>query len=135
MKVLIYSSVFYPSVGGLEAVVSMVADGLTDLGCSVRVVTTTSGKDGDEPFPYEVIRSPSPLALLELVRWCDVYFQQNVCLKALWPLVLVRRRFAVAHHGLYARNDGTLTWLASLKLLVARFAENIAVSGIVVPPD
>lgn len=132
MKILIYSPVFYPSIGGLEAVVAMVADGLTRLGCCVRVVTNTHGRGDDAQFPYEIIRAPSPSNLLSQVRWCDVYFQHNISLKGLWPLAVCRRRFVVAHHGLYARNDGTLTWLASLKLLVTRFAENIAVSGVVV---
>lgn len=130
-KILLYSPVFYPSVGGLEAVAAMIAEGLTDLGCSVRVVTGTPGCGDDARFPYAIIRLPSALGLLSHVRWCDVFFQQNISLKGLWPLVVYRRRFVVAHHGLYAPADGRKAWQARLKLLVARFAENIAVSAFV----
>ena len=128
MKVLIFSPAFYPNVGGLEAVVAMIAEGLSILDCKVKVVTTTFGSGDDSAFTYEVIRSPSVSELLALVRWCDVFFHHNVSLKGLWPLLFVHRPWVVAHHGWYTRTDGTLGWQDRLKRFAARFAINIAVS-------
>lgn len=128
MKVLMFSPAFYPSIGGLEAVVAMIAEGLSNLDCKVKVVTTTFGSGDDSAFPYKVIRSPSVSELLALTRWCDVFFHHNVSLKGIWPLLFVRRPWVVAHHGWYTRTDGALGWQDSLKRFVTRFATNIAVS-------
>lgn len=128
MRILICSPAFYPSVGGLEAVVGMLAEGLTESGCSVRVVTTTPASSEEMSMPYEVVRSPSVAGMLSLMRWSDVVFHHNVSLKGLWPLFFIRRPWVVAHHGWYARSNGTTGWQDQLKLFATRFATNIAVS-------
>ena len=129
MNILMYSPAFYPSVGGLEAVVGILAEGLTRLGCRVKVVTTTPTDDGKTSFSYEVIRSPSMLELLSLTRWSNVFFHHNVSLKGIWPLFLVRRPWVVVHHGWYSRSDGRVGWQDCLKRIAVRLAAtNIAVS-------
>ena len=128
MRILFYSPAFYPNVGGVEAVVAMVAEGLTALGCSVKVVTTTPGTGDDASFPYDIVRFPSAASMLSLLRWSDVFFHHNVSLKGIWPLLIVRRPWVVAHHGWYTRSNGSLGWQDWLKRFAARFATNIAVS-------
>lgn len=127
MKILIYSPAFYPSVGGLETVVSILAHEFVKRGEDVKLVCKVKSKSRDD-FPFEVIRNPNPFKLLALVRWCDVYFQPNISLKGIWPLFMVRKPWVIAHHGWYTRSNGRLGWQDRLKRFFIRFATCISVS-------
>lgn len=132
MKVLFYSPAFFPSVGGLEVFVAGLAGELARRGCEVVVVTTTPAGDAPDDFPFPVVRRPGPLALLRWTRWCDVFFQANVSLRGLWPLLLVRRPWVVSHHSWYCRTDGRIAWQDRLKRFLLRHAAaSIAVSDAV----
>jgi glycogen(starch) synthase len=121
MRILIYSPAFFPTVGGLATYVDLLAERLTRLGHEVAVVTRTARQDSDD-YPYRVLRRPRPIALLAAVRSCDVFFQANVSLRGLWPLLLVRRPWAVSHHGWYCRTDGRVAWQDRVKRFLLRFA-------------
>ena len=139
MRILIYSPAFLPSIGGLEIGQALLADCLTRLGNEVTVVTRTAGTTvgaagaagaGTAKLPFQILRRPGPLALLRAVRSCDVFFQANVSLRGLWPLLLVRRPWAVSHHSWYCRSDGHVAWQDRLKRYLLRFAAvSISVSG------
>ena len=129
MRILVYSPAFLPQVGGLEIVTAQLAQQLAVAGHEVVVVTTTAC-DSPEPTPYRVVRNPSPFEFVRSVRRADVVLQQNVSLKGLWPLLLVRRPLVVSHHSWYRQPDGTLSWRDRLKRMVARHAAgSIAVSA------
>src|SRR5436190_3380757 len=130
MKILIYSPAFLPNIGGLEMVVSILAHEFVRSGHEVKVVSTTPATQ-EKAFPFEVIRKPSPWELVELARWCDVFFQANISLKGIWPLLLLSRPYAVTHQGWYAKPNGNLGWRGHLKLFVTRFAHNISASHFV----
>jgi glycogen(starch) synthase len=121
MKILLYCPVFYPSLGGLEINVARLAEGFHRLGHAVTVVARTENP-GPEPFPFTVVRNPSPRRLLSLVRGHDVFFQANVSLRGLWPLLLVRRPWVVSHHGWYSRPDGRRAPQDRLKRFLLRWA-------------
>ena len=130
MKILLYSPAFLPRIGGLEIGQALLAGCLRRLGHQVTVVTRTStaagpagaaGADIGE-LPFQVLRRPGPVALLRAVRSCDVFFQANVSLRGLWPLLLVRRPWAVSHHSWYCRSDGHVAWQDRLKRYLLRFA-------------
>jgi glycogen synthase len=125
MKILVYCPVFYPSLGGLEINVAQLAEGFHAAGHEVAVVATTENPDR-EPFPFRVVRRPSRLELLRLVRWCDVFFQANVSLRGLWPLLLVRRPWVVSHQGWYSRPDGSRSPQDRIKRFVLRWGRSIA---------
>lgn len=128
MKLLIYSPAFLPLVGGLEINMANLAEQLQRAGHEVTVATTTPGT-GRDGFPYRVVRNPSAGELLRWTRWCDVFFQANVSLRGLWPLLLVRRPWVVSHHSWYCRTDGRVAWQDRLKRhLLSRAAASIAVS-------
>lgn len=127
MRILIYSPLFYPSVGGIETVTNLLAQYLVQAGQEVKVVCQTVAAD-DKIFPFEVLRNPSPRQLLKLTRWCQVYFQGCVSLKGLWPLLLVPRPLVVTHHTWYRRLDGSLSLPDILKRWVTYLATNIAIS-------
>lgn len=148
MNVLIYSPAFLPNVGGLEIGQALLADRLARLGHEVTVVTRTAaagpaaaadpttavgpaaageaapapGPAGASPPPYRVLRRPGLAALLRAVRSCDVFFQANVSLRGLWPLLLIPRPWAVSHHSWYCRSDGRIAWQDRLKRYLLRFA-------------
>ena len=96
MKILISSFPFYPSIGGIEEVTSLLAHEFVASGHTVKVATMTPSS-GVDAFPFEVIRVPSPRALLEAIRWCDVYLQNQISLRFAWPLLFIRRPWVVAH--------------------------------------
>ena len=128
MRILIYSPAFLPHIGGLEIGQALLADRLTRLGHQVTMVTRTAaaagaaGAPGDGGFAFRVLRQPGPVALLRAVGACDVFFQANVSLRGLWPLLLVRRPWAVSHHSWYCRSDGHVAWPDRLKRYLLRFA-------------
>jgi len=107
MTLLIYSHYFAPSIGGVETIVESLARGLSvlrssagELDFDVTLVTQTpAGNFRDEDLPFCVIRRPSTLGLLGLIRTADVV---HVAGPALGPLVLAwlaRKPFIIEHHG------------------------------------
>ncbi|MEP0869904.1 glycosyltransferase family 4 protein [Trichocoleus desertorum AS-A10] len=127
MRILIYSPLFYPSVGGLETVVLILANEFVQQGHSVKLVSQTPAIDQDT-FPFEVIRKPSPKHLLQIVHWSEIYFQPNVSLKGIWPLLFHARPLVISHNNWYLRKNGHFGWQDYLKQLITKFATNISVS-------
>ncbi|HEV7503815.1 MAG TPA: glycosyltransferase family 4 protein [Thermoanaerobaculia bacterium] len=125
MRILVYCPVFYPSLGGLEINVAQLATGFREAGHEVVVVARTENP-GPEPFAFRVVRRPSRGELLQLVRWCQVFFQANVSLRGLWPLLLVRRPWVVSHQGWYNRPDGSLAPQDRLKRFLLRWGRSIS---------
>lgn len=126
MKILLGSHHFFPSIGGIETVTNLLAREFVRLGHEVRVVTQTEG-DGD--FPFTVIRRPGPLELLRHLRWCDVFLQNNISLRTLWPLLFVRRPLFITHQTWITNPDGSTGWQHRLKRFVLRFARSFAISN------
>ncbi len=132
MKILLSSPAFAPSVGGLETVVALLAEGFAAKGHEVVVLTTTPAavEPSAEAPGYRLVRLPSPRERLRWARWCDVYFQANVSLRELWPLLLVRRPWVVNHHSWYCRSHGHIALADRLKRgLLPLAAASIAVSN------
>ena len=82
MKIVIYSPLFYPSIGGLETIISTLANEFTTQGHEVKLISQTPDIDSKQ-FSFEIIRQPSKQQLLKLTQWCEVYFQGCVSLKGL----------------------------------------------------
>ncbi|HVM77661.1 MAG TPA: glycosyltransferase family 4 protein [Stellaceae bacterium] len=114
MNILISSYPFHPSIGGIETVTELLAGEFVAQGHSVKVVTMTPSSAID-PFPYEVVRRPSPRQLINLVRGCDVYLQQNLSLRLAWPLLLVRRPWVVAMQTYLGDEGNRVSWGRRLK--------------------
>ncbi|MDD5350266.1 MAG: glycosyltransferase family 4 protein [Chthoniobacteraceae bacterium] len=128
MKILLSSHAFFPNIGGIESVSELLAAEFTRRGHEVVVVTRTPGPD-ETRRPFRVLRRPGGRALLGAVRWCDVFFHNNISLQTLWPLLWVRRPWVVAHQTWIARLDGRLDWHDRLKRFLLRFAAaNVAIS-------
>ena len=128
LKILLGSHHFFPSTGGIETASALLADEFVRLGHKVRVVTETRGK-GEFPFP--VIRRPGIVELLRQVGWCDVFLQNNISLRTMWPLLFVRRPLFIIHQTWITDEHGHVGWLHRLKLFLLRFATSFAISDAV----
>ncbi len=130
MKILLLTHAFHPHVGGLETVARLLAEGFAARGHAVRVVTPTPAAtpNDDRLFPYEIVRRPGVAELLRQARWCDVFFQNNISLRTLWPLLLVRRPWVVTLHTWLRRVSGRRGWQDWLKLQALRLGTVVSVS-------
>lgn len=125
MKILLGSHHFFPSTGGIETVSNLLAREFVARGHEVRVVTQTPSR-GD--FPFAVVRRPGAFELIGQVRWCDVFLQNNISLRTLWPLLFVRRPLFIAHQTWITNPDGSTGWVHRLKRFVLRRATSFAIS-------
>lgn len=125
MKILLGSHHFFPSTGGIETVSESLAHEFGAAGHEVRVATQTAG---DGRFPFRVVRRPGPLELFRHVRWCDVFLQNNISLRTLWPLLFVRRPLFIIHQTWITNPDGSVGWPHKLKRFVLRCATSFAIS-------
>ena len=100
MKVLLYSYVFWPSVGGVETVTEVLAEHLVKLGHECVVVTETplAGKT-EVSRPYAVVRHPRWRERLALVRASSIVHANGATL-ALYPYArLAGVPFVWTHNG------------------------------------
>ncbi len=136
MKILLATHTFFPDVGGLETVARVLGEQFVTAGHEVILITnsTTSDEAADAQFPFAVLRRPPIFKMLSLMRWCDVYFQNNVSLRTLWPLLLVHRPWVVSHQTWLTRVDGHTGWQDRLKRFLIRFGSPIAISRAVAAP-
>jgi glycosyltransferase involved in cell wall biosynthesis len=127
MKILMVSHAFHPQVGGLETVSMILASGFVKKGHEVVVVTQSPCHDAAE-YPFRVVRRPGGVELFKLVRWCEVFFHNNISLNMAWPLLFIRRPWVVAHHTWIARLSGWRGVKGRLKLALLRYARCISIS-------
>jgi glycogen(starch) synthase len=127
MKILLSSYVFAPSIGGIETVSALLAPEFIKAGHEVILITLTMQPD-EVKRPYPVLRRPSARKMMELIRWCDVYFQNNISLLMAWPLLLVRKPWVVAHHTWIRPFGERFTLRAKLKTHLLRYSHNATIS-------
>ena len=97
-KVLLCSYAFHPSIGGIETVSLLLAEQWTRRGIEVVVVTNSADDaDPNHEYGYPVYRRPDRKKLLELFRWSDLVYQNNIALNYLWPLLLVPRPLVITN--------------------------------------
>ncbi|MDD5070449.1 MAG: glycosyltransferase family 4 protein [Candidatus Omnitrophica bacterium] len=118
MKILINSYAFYPSFGGSETVALILADEFVRLGFSVKVITSSVESLEDNSFPFEIIRKYSLLSLIGLLKWSDVFLQNNISLRTAFALAIVRRPWFIIHHSYLGWDLFSLIKRAILKLAV-----------------
>lgn len=105
---------------------NLLAREFVGLGHEVRVVTQTPGAG---TFPFVVVRRPTMFELVRQVRWCDVFLQNNISLRTVWPLLFVRRPLFVTHQTWITNPDGSTGWHHRLKRYVLRHATSFAISS------
>ena len=127
MKILFSSYLFDPSVGGIESVSKILAQKFAIAGEDVHVITQTSGSA--IPFAnYRLTRRPSIVEIFRLLRWCDLFFQNNISLRSLIPALLLRKPTVVVHQTWLQNVHGGIGWQNRLKQALLRFVSNVAIS-------
>lgn len=85
MRVLLYSYVFWPSVGGIETVTDVLAEHLVKLGHECVVLTETPlGGRAELGRSYTIVRHPGWRERWALVRWCSIV-HANGATVAMYP--------------------------------------------------
>jgi glycosyltransferase involved in cell wall biosynthesis len=107
--------------------VSVLAEAFKDAGHDVTVVSIDPGPtDG---YGYAVVRNPDPLTLFDLYAHADILVLSNLAIRLIYPLLLLRRPFALRHHSESAfRLGGSLLSLNVLRRSVMRRAKHFVTS-------
>ncbi|QYM80341.1 glycosyltransferase family 4 protein [Horticoccus luteus] len=127
MKILFVSYTFAPNIGGIESMSALLADGFAAAGHNVQLVTYTPGPPA-APGAVPIHRRPGATALWRLFRWCDLVVHSNITLRAVWPLLFVRRPWIVIHHTWILFPDQPVRRSMLLKLALLPAARSICVS-------
>jgi glycogen(starch) synthase len=127
MKILFSSYLFHPSVGGIESVSKILAEKFASAGNGLQVITESTG--GAVPgATYGVTRRPSIAQLFALLRWSDLFFQNNISLPSLIPALILRKPTLVVHQTWLQDTRGGTGWRNQLKQLLLRRVTNVAIS-------
>ena len=84
-----------------------------------------AGPDGEE---FSVVRQPSGVQILDLVKACEIFWQNNLSLRTLWPVVLRPRPVVVTHQGSYCLRPSGFDGALRLKRAVAHRLTGVAIS-------
>lgn len=106
-KLLIYSHVFAPSVGGVESVTMTLAEGLAgwvkthpeeDIEVTVVTQTAAAGMD-DSRLPFHIVRRPGLRDLIRLIGRVDAVHLAGPALLPLGLAWMLRKPTVLEHHG------------------------------------
>lgn len=128
MRILVYSSVFHPSLGGIENHTLFLIREFARAGHEIKVVTEQV-QDPEKPLEgIEVVHSSEKLRQLRLFFWSDVLYMPNITLKGVWLLLFnPRKKWVISHNDFHLKYSGG--WKANLKrFFIDRATKNIAVS-------
>lgn len=127
MTILISSHAFAPSIGGLETVTRLLAHEFVGLGHKTTVITQTPGST-DATLPFDVVRQPKPSEVRALARKSDVFWQNNLSLRTLWPALSLPLPVVITHQGSYCPQPRGLDLPLRLKRAVVRRYPSVAIS-------
>ena len=127
MKILLSSHAFAPSIGGIETVSGLLAAEFVRRGHAVTVVTQTPdpqpGKDD-----YRILRRPSLAQLFRAIQWCDIFWQNNLSVRTIWPALLMRKPLVITHQGSYCRRPRGVDFVQRSKHALVRRVTSVAIS-------
>ncbi|MEJ2373986.1 MAG: glycosyltransferase [Pseudolabrys sp.] len=127
LRILLTSYTFHPSIGGLETASMLLASGLAERGYDVTVVTQEPGPT--EGYRFSIVRQPTFLQMLRLVRDADLVWQNQVSLRRLWAVLLVRRPLIIMHHIWLTKDLDAGPRFETPKRLACRLGCNVFVSA------
>ena len=131
MRILFYSTRFFPEVGGIEECTRLLAEGLSARGHTVTVATETPSRQKQVPLQYEVIREPTHKMLYDLAQAHDVSIHGCISLRKLLPFIASPRPRVAIHHTWYSARNGETSLQGHIKLFLTRLFHNVAVSAAV----
>ena len=128
MKILLAAHVFSPSVGGVESSSLDLALAFAKAGHEVQILTQTPSNNPKDDHGLKVIRQPRARDLFRAIKWCHVYFQNNISLHTAWPSIFIRRPWVVSTQTWIKNVDGSRGVGTQIKNLALRFATNVYIS-------
>jgi len=128
LNILISSHAFAPSLGGIETVSALLAEEFVKLGHSVVIVTQSPGETRQTQFGAPIVRAPSPGRLVQLVKWCDVFWHNNLSIRTMWPALIWKKPLVVTHSGSYCRRPAGLDFVLRLKHAIVNRVTSVAIS-------
>jgi glycogen synthase len=128
LNILISSHAFAPSLGGIETVSALLAEEFVSLGHTIVIVTQTPGGISRTESGASIVRAPSAGQLLQLVKWCDVFWHNNLSLRSVWPAVFLRKPIVVTHSGSYCVRPAGLDLVLRIKHAVVNRVTSVAIS-------
>ncbi len=133
MNILIFTTVFHPSIGGLEKQTLVLINEFLKRGNNVKVITMHFQKiafvyGAPELKDVDIYDRPGFLKAIDLFLWCDTLYMPNLSLKGVWLLPFNPfKSWVISHNDFYLSDR--LSFLIRVKLLLIKFAsQNIAVS-------
>lgn len=105
----------------------LLAEEFVRLGHAVTVVTQTPENLPEEPA-YQIMRKPSLGQLVRAIRTCDIFWQNNLSVRTVWPALLLRKPFVITHQGSYCRRPKGIDLGQRIKLALVRRAPSVAIS-------
>lgn len=126
MNILVFSTVFYPAIGGLENLTLILIKEFIKQGHSVKVITNQ--KQVSPLKEVEVYETPGLLKKIKLFLWCNIFYMPNISLKGVWLLLFnPKKRWIISHNDYYLYNYERPA--IRLKRFLIKFASrNISVS-------
>jgi glycosyltransferase involved in cell wall biosynthesis len=111
MRVLLYSNVLWPSIGGIEVVTDVLAQTLVELGHACVVVTETAlGRHTERASKYEIVRAPTRRQRLAHARDCSIVHSNGASL-AMYPYArCAGKPFVWTHNGYQVSCVDGLGW-------------------------
>ena len=128
MKILLGSHFFSPSVGGIETCSLALAREFRSVGHEVRIITQSLSNDSRDDHGFDVLRNPKRREIISAIRWCDVFYQNNISIQTAWPLVFIKKPWFVTTATWLGQDENAIGRTGNLKRLLLRFARNIYIS-------
>ena len=128
LNILVSSHAFAPSLGGIETVSALLAEEFVKANHSVVIVTQSAGESDQTPFGAPIVRGASPWKLVRLVKWCDVFWHNNLSIRTMWPGLVLGKPLVVTHSGSYCRRPAGLDAVLRLKHAVVNRVTSVAIS-------
>jgi len=105
----------------------MLASELVEQGHEVQLITLTPGAEQVD-CSFQVSYNPGFRKMMRLLSWCDVYFQNQISLRLLWPWFLNRRPLVFAVHNWMPISGPDATMMSRFKQRCLGMGSCVAVS-------
>ncbi len=127
MKILFFSYAFHPGVGGIESVSAILADEFISAGHELELITETPATN-ELQRSYPVTRLPAVKRIRQLLRWSDVFFQNNISLRSLLLARAMRKPTLLVHQTWIRSARGRIGWNNRIKRMLLGQVTNVAIS-------
>ena len=126
MQILIGTKVYSPSIGGVEAIASILKSELSKLGHKVVLATETRSSNG--AINPTILRNPSRWELFRQYVAADAVILMGATIRLGWPLLLLKRPILISHQGYKRQSRGILDFRFLLRSRLMARAINVACS-------